>query len=155
MLSLPHLNPSALRQKDRVNHVGQTTAGQTNFTEVWCFYLKHTRALLHHLRSTSWRQSSRQQLSSWRWSGLMSSDVTLPWAGSSWMQLPALNARNQFQLTLFIPQIFHWQLHNTSNTDVSYYRYHIIFNLRLEMLHVSRSLMWFGHLIRILLDAFH
>ena len=68
-------------------HSSQT---RTRFVKTSCFYLKHMRSLLHLLRSTSCRQSSRQQLSSWRWSELMSNEVTLPWAGSSCTQLTVL-----------------------------------------------------------------
>lgn len=94
VLSLPHLKPSALTETNtrsqRATFIRNTP---TNFIQVWRLYLKHTRSLLRLLRSTSWRQSSRQQLSSWRWSELMSNEVTFPWAGSSWTQLTVLDNR--------------------------------------------------------------
>lgn len=46
-------------------------------------YLKTRCSWLRPRRSKSCRQSWRQQLSSWRRSGLTASDVTFSWPGSS------------------------------------------------------------------------
>lgn len=86
VLSLLHLKPSALARRQKKKNTAVTfDPPQQRLVDVCVFsYLKTLKcSWLRPRRSKSCRQSWRQQLSSWRRSGLTASDVTFSWPGSS------------------------------------------------------------------------